>query len=192
MSVVEQSQCDRSSEFGALATTGPATATQLGLRHDAGDATDTGIGVELGGRVSYTDLDRGLSLEVASGRALVAHEDSKYREWGASGAVRFAPGERERGLSFSLAPPYWAAWSGVEVCLAVGVGQAQQPQAGAIRLLGVTPGEDDDPVHDGTTSERCGAGVVNPVAALSPVGVSRAERNQTKGRSKTMPPQPLG
>ena len=52
--------------------------------------------------------------------------------------------------------------------------------------------EDDDPVHDGTASERYGAGVVDPVAALSPVGVSRAERNQTKGRSKTLPPQPLG
>ena len=91
MFVVEQSQCARNSEFGALATTGPATAPQLGLRHDTGDAADTGTGVELGGRVSYTDLDTGLSLEVANGGALVAHEDSKYREWGALGAVRFPP-----------------------------------------------------------------------------------------------------
>ena len=50
----------------------------------------------------------------ANVRALIAHEDSKYREWGASGAVRLAPGERGRGLSFSLAPTYGAPGSGVD------------------------------------------------------------------------------
>ena len=58
--------------------TQPATATQRGLRHDGGDA-ETGTGVGLGGRVSYTDPDPGLSLE-AKGRALVAYEDSKFGE----------------------------------------------------------------------------------------------------------------
>ena len=47
-------------------------------------------------------------------RTLVAHEDSDYREWGASGAVRLGPGERGRGLSFSLAPTWGAASSGME------------------------------------------------------------------------------
>ena len=84
---------------------------ELGLRHDGGDA-ETGTGVELGGRVSWTDPDSGLSME-ARVRTLVAHKDSDYREWGASGSVRLAPGERGRGLSFSLAPTYGAAWSGV-------------------------------------------------------------------------------
>ncbi len=84
---------------------------ELGLRHDGGDA-ETGTGVELGGRVSWADPGSGLSLE-ASVRALVAHKDSKYREWGASGAVRLAPGERGRGLSFSLAPTYGTPSSGV-------------------------------------------------------------------------------
>ena len=77
MFVVERSQCATSSEFGAFATTGPATTARLGLHQDAGDAAETGTGVELDGRVSYTDLDTGLSLEVASGRAPVAHEDSR-------------------------------------------------------------------------------------------------------------------
>ena len=36
------------------------------------------------------------------------------REWGASGAVRLAPSERGRGLSFSLAPTYGTAGSGVD------------------------------------------------------------------------------
>ena len=85
---------------------------ELGLRHDGGDA-ETGTGVELGGRVSYADPETGLSVE-ANVRALVAHEDSNYREWGASGAVRLAPGERGRGLSFSLAPTYGAPGSGVD------------------------------------------------------------------------------
>ena len=85
---------------------------ELGLRHDGGDA-ETGTGVELGGKVSYADPETGLSVD-ASVRALVAHEDSKYREWGASGALRLAPGERGRGLSFSLAPTYGTAGSGVD------------------------------------------------------------------------------
>ncbi len=84
---------------------------ELGLRHDGGDA-ETGTGVELGGRVSWADAETGLSVE-GSVRALVAHEDSKYREWGASGAVRLASGERGRGLSFSLAPTWGTAGSGV-------------------------------------------------------------------------------
>jgi len=85
---------------------------ELGLRHDGGDA-ETGTGVELGGGVSWSDPETGLSVE-AKARTLIAHEDSNYREWGASGAVRLSPGERGRGLSFSLAPTYGAASSGVD------------------------------------------------------------------------------
>ena len=85
---------------------------ELGLRHDGGDA-ETGTGIELGGRISYTNPDTGLSLE-ANIRALVAHEDSGYEEWGASGALRLVPGDRGRGLSFRLAPTYGAPGSSVE------------------------------------------------------------------------------
>ena len=85
---------------------------ELGLRHDGGDA-ETGTGVELGGRITYANPETGLSLE-ANVRALVAHEDSNYEEWGASGALRLVPGARGRGLSFSLAPTYGAPGSGVE------------------------------------------------------------------------------
>ena len=85
---------------------------ELGVRHDGGDA-ETGTGVALGGRLSWADADSGLSME-ARVRTLVAHEDSGYREWGASGAVRLAPGAAGRGLSFSLAPTWGAASSGVD------------------------------------------------------------------------------
>ncbi|MDE0239183.1 MAG: hypothetical protein OXQ84_03135, partial [bacterium] len=85
---------------------------ELGLRHDGGDA-ETGTGVELGSRVIFEDPATGLGVE-GSVRALIAHEDSDYREWGASGAVRLAPGERGRGLSFSLSPTWGAASAGLD------------------------------------------------------------------------------
>ena len=85
---------------------------EIGLRHDGGDA-ETGTGVELGGRLTWADPDSGLSAE-ARARTLIAHEDSDYREWGASGSVRLDPGERGRGLSLSLSPTWGAASGGVD------------------------------------------------------------------------------
>ena len=85
---------------------------EVGLRHDGGDA-ETGTGVELGGRLAYADAASGLSVE-ARVRTLIAHEDSGYEEWGASGSVRLDPGVSGRGLSFTLAPTLGAASSGVE------------------------------------------------------------------------------
>ena len=99
----------------AFETGGGGTFTpglELGLRHDGGDA-ETGTGVELGGRLSWADPDSGLSVE-ARVRTLIAHEDSGYEEWGASGAVRLAPGASGRGLSLSLSPTLGVASSGVE------------------------------------------------------------------------------
>ena len=87
-------------------------ALELGLRHDGGDA-ETGTGVELGGRISYTDAGSGLTVE-ANARKLIAHEDSGYEEWGAGGSVRLDPGASGRGLSLSLAPVWGTPSSGVE------------------------------------------------------------------------------
>ena len=47
-------------------------------------------------------------------RGLLAHEDSDYEEWGASGKVRLAPGAGGQGLALTLAPTWGAAASGVE------------------------------------------------------------------------------
>ena len=85
---------------------------ELGLRHDGGDA-ETGTGVEIGGGVSYADAASGLSVE-AKARMLVAHADADYREWGATASVRLAPGERGRGLSFSLSPTLGATGSATD------------------------------------------------------------------------------
>ena len=87
-------------------------ALELGLRHDGGDA-ETGTGVEVGGRISYTDSASGLTVE-ANARKLIAHEDSGYEEWGASGSVRLDPGASGRGLLLTLAPVWGTPSSGVE------------------------------------------------------------------------------
>ena len=100
----------RAFAFGGGATLRPSL--ELGLRHDGGDA-ETGMGVEVGGGVSYADAASGLSIE-ANARMLVSHADSDYEEWGASASVRLAPGERGRGLSFSLSPTVGVAASAEE------------------------------------------------------------------------------
>ncbi len=100
----------RAFEVGDGATLRPAL--ELGVRHDGGDA-ETGTGVELGGGVAWIDPSTGLSIE-AKARMLVAHADSGYEEWGASASARLDPGERGRGLSFSLAPTIGASSSAAE------------------------------------------------------------------------------
>ena len=47
-------------------------------------------------------------------RTLVAHDDSAYREWGASAAVRIDPGSDGRGLSLSITPAWGSAASEAE------------------------------------------------------------------------------
>ena len=81
---------------------------ELGLRHDGGDA-ETGTGVEVGGSLRY-DSASGLSIE-ASVRSLLSHEAQDYKEWGASGALRFDPGRRGRGFSASIVPTWGTASS---------------------------------------------------------------------------------
>ena len=63
--------------------------------------------------MSYTDPGSGLTVQ-AKVRGLVAHEDTDYREWGASGALRVAPGHDGRGLTLTVAPAWGAAEGGAE------------------------------------------------------------------------------
>ena len=83
---------------------------ELGLRYDAGDA-ETGFGLELGGGLQYADSVRGLRIETKA-RALLAHEDNAYREWGISGSVSLDPGRLGRGLALRLASGWGMADSG--------------------------------------------------------------------------------
>ena len=85
---------------------------EVGLRLDGGDA-ETGTGIELGAGLSYADPALGLTVE-GKARGLLAHEDTDYREWGASGSVRIDPGAAGRGLSLTLTPAWGADSGGAE------------------------------------------------------------------------------
>ena len=50
----------------------------------------------------------------AQARTLVAHEDSNYEEWGASGAIRVTPSTSGRGLTLSIAPAWGQTGSAAE------------------------------------------------------------------------------
>ena len=94
-------------EGGAL-----TPSLEVGVRHDGGDA-ETGTGIEVGGGLSYTDPALGLTVD-AKVRSLVAHEDTDYAEWGASGSVHIDPGASGRGLTLNLAPTWGATGGGAE------------------------------------------------------------------------------
>ena len=80
---------------------------EIGVRHDMGDA-ETGTGIEAGAGVKFAGA--GFSVEGAV-RTLVAHEESGYEEWGASGSVRIDPDGSGRGLSLTLTPTWGTASS---------------------------------------------------------------------------------
>ncbi len=62
---------------------------EIGLRHDGGDA-GSGLGVEAGGGVRFTDSGGGLSVSL-DGRALALHEDRDLRDWGLAVSVAWDP-----------------------------------------------------------------------------------------------------
>ncbi len=64
---------------------------------------------------------------------LVAHADSDYEEWGASATVRLDPGERGRGLSFSLSPTLGATSSASDWLWGAQDARALAPDGAALR-----------------------------------------------------------
>ncbi len=83
---------------------------ELGIRQDGGDA-ETGLGLETGFGIVYADPNVGLMVD-ATLSMLVAHQDSRYDEWGFSGSVRFDPGMAGRGLSLNVTPSFGASAQG--------------------------------------------------------------------------------
>ena len=76
-------------------------ALEVGLRQDGGDA-ETGLGLEAGAGIAWTDPQSGIQMEFnASG--LLAHEDGGFRERGVSGSFAWDPASgSDRGPSLSL------------------------------------------------------------------------------------------
>ena len=85
---------------------------EAGLRYDDGDA-ETGFGMELGGGLGYADPVLGLTVETRA-RALIAHEDGGYQEWGLGGSLSLDPGRLGRGLALRLDSGWGLADSNAE------------------------------------------------------------------------------
>ncbi len=74
---------------------------ETGLRHDGGDA-ETGLGLEVGGGVDWSDPARGLAARL-EGRTLAMHEDGAFEDWGLALSLSYDPRpETRRGLSASV------------------------------------------------------------------------------------------
>ena len=87
-------------------------SVELGVRQDGGDA-ETGTGLETGFGVVFADPNLGLMVDAALS-LLVAHQDSRYKEWGFTGSVRFDPGLSGRGLSLTMTPSFGMASQGAD------------------------------------------------------------------------------
>ena len=98
---------------GYTLTGGEVVQPQLrvGMRRDGGDV-ETGFGMELGGALTFLDLERGLTISV-HGRKLVAHEQSDYDEWGLGGSLTLNPQGGGRGLSLGVSPSWGSTASGL-------------------------------------------------------------------------------
>lgn len=98
---------------GYTLTGGEVVQPQLrvGMRRDGGDV-ETGFGMELGGGLTFLDLERGLTISV-HGRKLVAHEQSDYDEWGLGGSITLNPQGGGRGLSLGVSPSWGSTANGL-------------------------------------------------------------------------------
>ncbi len=85
-------------------------SVDFGIRRDAG-AAETGMGLEVGGSLSYLNPDRGLTVSVTA-RRLMAHQDDGYREWGIGGMIEYDPGAAGRGLAVRMVSSLGTAPSG--------------------------------------------------------------------------------
>ena len=119
---------------------------ELGVRYDDG-AAETGFGMELGGGLRYTDALLGLTAETKA-RALLAHEDGGYEEWGVGGSLALDPGRLGRGLALRLDSGWGLAESGAQALW--------QRQTTA----GITP--QHDPSAQGRLSAELGYGMDVP------------------------------
>ena len=93
---------------------------EIGVRHDGGDA-ETGFGVDIGGGLAWSDRARGITAEV-SGRGLLTHASSGFREHGFAGSLTWDPRpDSERGLKLTLRQAVGAeAKGGVDALLSRG------------------------------------------------------------------------
>ena len=120
---------------------------EVGVRHDGGDA-ETGLGVDIGGGLAWSDRASGLTAEV-SGRALLTHASSGFREHGFAGSLTWDPRpDSERGLELTLRQAVGAeANGGVDALLSRGT------------MAGLAATDDDDALRQRRLEVRLGYGL---------------------------------
>ena len=88
-----------------------APRIEIGVRHDGGDA-ETGFGLDLGGGLAWSHPENGIAAEV-SGRALLTHESSGFRDRGIAGSLSWDPGQGSgRGPKLTLSQTMGASAAG--------------------------------------------------------------------------------
>ncbi|KKZ12531.1 MAG: hypothetical protein TQ37_05445 [Candidatus Synechococcus spongiarum 15L] len=87
----------------------------MGVRQDSGDA-ETGFGTELGGGLSWMDLQRGISADL-KGRILLSHGSEDFQERGMAVSLAWDPNPSDRGPSFSMSHALGAAAGGLDALL---------------------------------------------------------------------------
>ena len=112
-------------DFGASGVLIPRLVT--GVRYDFGDV-ETGFGAEMGGGVTYTYPEWGLT---ASGnlRVLLTHQDSGFEQWGGGGSLRVSPGAAGLGPSVAVNTSLGAPASGAQRLFTSGVALGSAPAA---------------------------------------------------------------
>ena len=74
---------------------------EVGARHDGGDA-ETGLGVEVGGGLAWSDPTLGLALDL-SGRTLIAHDSDDLKDRGFAASLAFdSDPATQRGASLTV------------------------------------------------------------------------------------------
>ena len=150
-------------------------SAEIGVRHDAGDA-EPGAGLEVGAGLRYT---AGALTVEGRVRALIAHEETGYEEWGVSGSLQVAPGTGGRGLTLRIAPAWGATGSATERLW--GARDAGELGAGAAQFEG--EGRIESEVGYGLALSRK-RGLVTPYTALSVgEGASRTWRFGARWRA---------
>ena len=113
---------------------------EAGVRHDGGDGSHTGVGLELVSGLNYESHISGFWLE-ARGRVLVVHSaDNDYEERGISLTAGLRPRNDGTGLSLSLSPQWGRpddnlgnTWQAANTLGSVGRNRLAPSRSGSLR-----------------------------------------------------------
>ena len=89
-----------------------APVFEAGLRYDGGDA-ESGAGLELGGGLRFSDAS-GRFMLALNARAMLAHAEDDYQEWGIGASAMMKPNASGQGMTLNLRTSWGDMASGVD------------------------------------------------------------------------------